>query len=68
MNWGPWACVEVEDNRFSGSWTPQTLLDAAEELRTEWGPMGMPGWFPSMFTGLVVETVAGNTERFSVGD
>lgn len=26
------------DSRFSNSWAPQMLLDAAEELRMEWGP------------------------------
>jgi hypothetical protein len=37
--------MEAEDNRFSGSWTPQTPLDAMEELRIEWGPQGrlLPG-------------------------
>ena len=30
---GSLGCMEAKDNRFSGSWTPQTLLDATEELR-----------------------------------
>jgi hypothetical protein len=52
--------MEAKDHRFSGSLTPQSLLDAAEELRTEWGPTGLAlaqtkgkgaggesfGWFP----------------------
>jgi hypothetical protein len=33
--------MEAEDERFLGSWTPQMLLDAAEELRTEWGLAGL---------------------------
>ena len=32
----PQACTEAEDDRFSGSWTLQVLLDAVEELRIEW--------------------------------
>ena len=31
----PQACTEAEDDRFSGSWTLQVLLDAVEELRME---------------------------------
>jgi hypothetical protein len=31
----PQACTEAEDDRFSGSWTLQVLLDAVEELRIE---------------------------------
>jgi hypothetical protein len=33
--WGPQACKEAEDVKFSDSWTSQMLLDAMEELRTE---------------------------------
>ena len=38
MTQGFQSCTEAKDFRFSDSWTPQTLLDAAEELRTEWRP------------------------------
>jgi hypothetical protein len=45
--WGPCRNVrvlaykETKTSRFSGSQTPQLLLDVAEELRTEWGPTGL---------------------------
>jgi hypothetical protein len=35
---GSQGCMEAKKDRFSDSWTPQTPLDASEELRTEWGP------------------------------
>ena len=31
---------KAEDNRFSGSWAPQKLLHAMEDLRTECWPVG----------------------------
>ena len=37
---GPWAYAEAGAIRFSDFWTPQTRLDASEELRMEWGPVG----------------------------
>ena len=37
---GPQACVEAGVIWFSGSWTPEVLLDAVEELRTEFQPAG----------------------------
>ena len=33
--WGPWA-AQRPGTSGSQSWTPQTPLDVAEELRTEW--------------------------------
>ena len=34
---GPLACTEVKEDRFSGSWTSQMPLHAAEEMRTKQG-------------------------------
>jgi hypothetical protein len=51
VDWGPGellesarrsqTCTEAEDIRFSDYWAPQMLLNAAEGLRTEWGPVGL---------------------------
>ena len=38
---GPRTCMETGDGRFSDFWAPQMPLDAAEELRMEWG---LTGW------------------------
>jgi hypothetical protein len=32
--------VQSQGDRFSGSWALQTLLNAVEELRIDWGPAG----------------------------
>lgn len=39
---GLWIPRPHGDQADSSSWTPKMLLDAAEELRGEWGP---DGWF-----------------------
>jgi hypothetical protein len=40
---GVLACMEAKDDRFSCSWTTQTPVDIAEELRMEWGPTEAEG-------------------------
>jgi hypothetical protein len=40
MTQGFQSCTEAKDFRFSDSWASQIPLDAMEELRMEWGPMG----------------------------
>jgi hypothetical protein len=37
--WPAWR-LEAETIWFLGSWAPQVLLEATEEVRIEWGPVG----------------------------
>jgi hypothetical protein len=67
--------MEAEDISFSDSWASQMLLDAVEELRTDWerrAPAGSLG--EERVLGLLirrlglVEFMAGSTEKPSVRD
>lgn len=41
LAWGSLALQGDQDHRFSSCWAPRRRWDAAEELRTEWGPEGL---------------------------
>lgn len=43
LTWGPRAYTKPEEDRFSGSWAPQVLMNAAEELRMECPLVGRRG-------------------------
>ena len=78
---GPQACTEAGAVKFSDSWAPQMPLDAAEEMRTEWGSRALSSLEPqaegssdwvlgseeSPWLGLM-EAMARSTERPSVRD